>query len=74
MKNIKRIRKIGVMICLLTVLLCFVCAHAEETTIIASGECGDQGDNVTWTLDSAGKLVISGTGRMDDEGAPWHGR
>ena len=37
-----------------------------EPDIVASGECGDQGDNVTWTLDSEGTLTISGTGRMRD--------
>ena len=34
---------------------------------IASGECGD---NVTWTLDDAGRLTISGTGDMDDYAYP----
>ena len=31
--------------------------------IVESGSCGD---NVTWTLDSAGTLTISGSGAMDD--------
>lgn len=35
-------------------------------TIVASGSCGAEGDNVTWTLDSEGLLTISGTGAMDD--------
>ncbi|MBQ9209633.1 MAG: leucine-rich repeat domain-containing protein [Oscillospiraceae bacterium] len=38
---------------------------------LASGTCGD---NVTWSLDDAGKLTISGTGRMGGFGAhtpPW---
>ena len=34
-----------------------------ETYIIQSGDCGK---NVTWQLDSAGVLTISGTGRMQD--------
>lgn len=34
--------------------------------IIAGGECGAQGDNLTWTLDSEGTLTISGTGDMAD--------
>ena len=32
---------------------------------VASGNCGDNGDNVTWTLDDTGLLTISGTGDMD---------
>ena len=39
---------------------------ADAATIVASGECGDDGDNVTWTLDSDGLLTISGTGDMYD--------
>lgn len=30
--------------------------------IIASGECGAEGDNVTWTFDSDGILTLSGAG------------
>ena len=46
--------------------------------IVASGNCGAQGDNVTWTLDSDGLLTISGTGDMKDYSIsqsnlpPWH--
>lgn len=45
--------------------------------IVASGACGAQGDNLTWTLDSGGVLTISGTGNMCDYenwGSPWYGR
>ena len=40
-------------------------AVREDATnsIVASGECGD---NLTWTLDVAGTLTISGTGAMAD--------
>lgn len=31
-------------------------------TIVASGECGANGDNLTWTLDDEGTLTISGEG------------
>ena len=49
---------------------------AEEPTIIASGYCGKDGSNVTWTLDSTGLLTISGEGEMYDfstysENQPW---
>ena len=37
---------------------------ADAATIVDSGECGADGDNVTWTLDSDGLLTISGTGDM----------
>ena len=42
---------------------------------LASGTCGDNGDNATWSLDDAGKLTISGTGDMDiyyGNGQPWY--
>ncbi len=46
---------------------------------IASGICGYNADNLTWSLDGKGTLTISGTGRMDDWDnltygivAPWH--
>ena len=58
----------------LTMLLCFiVClcivpsAYAE--TVVDSGTCGAQGNNLTWTLYDNGKLVINGTGAMADY--PW---
>ena len=36
-----------------------VIVNAEE---IASGSCGMQGDNLTWTLDDTGTLTIRGEG------------
>ena len=46
-----------------------ITASAADT----SGTCGE---NLTWTLDSSGKLTISGTGSMDnwtyERDAPWH--
>ena len=41
-------------------------AFADDSTIVASGNCGRYGDNLTWTLDSDGLLTISGQGEMDD--------
>ena len=38
----------------------------QDVAIIASGECGAEGDNVIWTLDSEGTLTVSGTGEMAD--------
>jgi len=47
----------------------------ENTTVVASGECGAKGDNLTWSLDDEGTLTISGTGAMHDylfDNAPWY--
>ena len=47
----------------------------ENPCIIASGTCGAQGDNLTWTLSCDSVLTISGTGAMADyewNGAPWY--
>ncbi|MCQ2416362.1 MAG: leucine-rich repeat domain-containing protein [Oscillospiraceae bacterium] len=41
-----------------------ILSHAAD--IVASGECGEDGDNLTWTLDSEGTLAISGEGDMAD--------
>ena len=62
---------------LLTVLLLFsaipVFSYAADT--VASGDCGENGSNVTWSLDADGTLTISGTGKMADfsssSNMPW---
>ena len=41
---------------------------------VASGNCGAQGDNVRWMLDSEGTLTIIGTGAMADYTVSWNGR
>ena len=51
---------------LLAVLLAMSMAQAAWAATVASGECGAEGDNVTWVLDDAGTLTISGTGEMKD--------
>ena len=43
--------------------------NALLTSIVDSGKCGD---NVTWELDDAGVLTISGTGDMYNENVPWY--
>lgn len=47
---------------------------ANAADIVASGECGAEGDNLTWTFDSEGILTISGTGEMDSWAlnSPWN--
>lgn len=44
-------------------------ATDEETSVVDSGFCGLNGDNLKWTLYSDGELVISGNGEMD-----WYNR
>ncbi len=52
-------------------------AGAESAPgLVAAGYCGGEGDgtNLTWTLDDAGTLTISGTGSMytADLASPWY--
>lgn len=55
---------------LLTVAaLCLVLAvlpTKASAAVVDSGEWGQDGSDVTWSLDSSGKLTISGTGKMTD--------
>ncbi len=63
--------------------LCAVPAFAAENNVRASGECGANGNNLTWTLTNDGVLTVSGSGPMKDydktevsflgkERAPWY--
>ena len=70
-------KRIILTVAVLFIILCGI-AVAEETTIVASGDCGIDGSNVTWTLDSEGTLTIKGEGEMEDyifeeyHTAPWY--
>ena len=55
-----------VLILVLTLVLSVGSVSAAKPTIVDSRNCGKDGSNVTWTLDSAGLLAISGTGEMAD--------
>ena len=59
---------------LLTVMM-FVCGGTTVcmAEIVASGNCGKQGNNLTWTLDDVGTLTISGSGEMANyyNNKPW---
>ena len=66
----------GLVLVLLLALVLGVSAYGAEPAVVASGTCGANGDNITWTLDDAGTLTISGTGEMKNYGfgssaAPW---
>ena len=52
------------LILVLTLVLSVGSVSAAEPTIVGSGNCGKDGSNVTWTLDSTGLLTISGEGEM----------
>lgn len=71
----KRILAAALALCLTLGLLPGGAALAAE--VVASGECGAEGDNLTWALDSEGTLTISGQGEMEDYGyntglvCPW---
>ena len=63
MRNIKKLSMLGLIILTLLVCMCFV-AGAVSDTVVDSGECGADGDNVTWVLYGDGELVIGGDGEM----------
>ena len=67
----------------LTMVLSLLPASVFAADIVDSGECGAEGSNVTWTLDSDGLLTISGSGKMEDfrfveyaswSSCPWYER
>ena len=67
-------KRILITLAALTMLLCVpLIANAQ---IVNSGDCGADGDNLTWTFDDEGTLTISGEGDMDDydyyESVPWY--
>ena len=68
-------RKLIAFVCVVAslVLLYLSCVNVSAAGIVKSGSCGD---NVTYTLDSAGVLTISGSGIMYNYGSytstPWY--
>ena len=51
---------------LLCAALCLASVLAWGQTVVDSGTCGADGDNLTWELTDDGTLTISGTGEMVD--------
>ena len=49
-----------------------IMASAADVTVVKSGSCGAEGDNVTYTLNREGTLIISGSGEMKDYSS-WYG-
>lgn len=72
----KKISKIIFSFLMVTSLLLGTGSHVEATKILHEGKCGNY---ISWALNSDGKLVISGRGKMDDydhyddreKKAPW---
>lgn len=65
-------KKVLVLLALLAAVCGLLAFSAAAESAAASGICGE---NLTWTLDAAGTLTVSGTGAMKDynyEGAPWY--
>ena len=59
---LRRLTALALALCMLAALT----AEIFAADIVASGYCGGEGDgkNLSWTLDSAGTLTISGTRAM----------
>ena len=54
----------AVLLSLVFVFALFPGLKINAAEIVDQGECGDNGSNVTWTLDNQGTLTISGTGAV----------
>ena len=74
MKKTKRIFSLLLAMALLLACIPQIPLMAKAATV-ASGKCGD---NLTWTLDDAGTLTISGNGAMKNyanyDSAPWYSK
>ena len=66
-------RKVLVLLALLAAVCGLLAFSAAAESAAASGICGE---NLTWTLDAAGTLTVSGTGAMEDyhicNDMPWY--
>ena len=52
-----------------------IALFADDGDVIASGECGVYGDNLTWVLTEDGTLTVSGSGEMKNytnSRVPWY--
>lgn len=70
----KRTRILSILLglCLMMALV-FSLPTEARAEIVSQGYCGRNWDNLSWTLDDAGTLTISGTGEMNDY-SYWEGR
>ena len=72
MKTIRTI--LSVLLCAVLTLGVFPVLAPAESDVLLSGECGETGANLTWTLRANGYLTVRGEGAMADftgSTAPW---
>ena len=72
----RKLRLLSALLALAMLLALLPTAAFADTVVYGTvGNCGAEGDNLTWTLDSDGTLTISGTGAMadydDTDKQPW---
>lgn len=73
-----KFKPFAVLACVVLVLLALFCiGNVDADAATYSGNCGAEGDNVKWSLDTeTGTLTISGTGEMEDYAevseTPWY--
>ena len=58
-------KKLGFLFVSVIMIMLFAIS-ASAKTIVDSGECGANGDNVTWVLYDDGELILSGYGDFQD--------
>lgn len=65
MSGIKKIT--AVILCALMAITAIPMAAfaTDDRAVVKTGFCGEEGENLTWTLYDDGELVISGEGKMD---------
>ncbi len=68
MKTRKRLLSLALALCMVLTMLPGVAWAADTPT---SGTCGADGDNITWTLQSDGTLLLQGSGKTEDYGGAW---
>ena len=62
---------------LMTAAAFIMAATAANAEVVATGNCGAEGNNVTWTLDEQGTLTLEGTGatatvNVSTTDQPWY--
>ncbi len=67
-------RRMGSMLLSLAMALTLAAPAFADSEVVASGNCGETGSNLTWVLTEDGVMTISGKGDMANYGdgaAPW---
>lgn len=65
MKTTKKLTAIIMCIAMILTAIPMAAFAADDRAVVETGFCGEDGENLTWTLYADGELVISGEGRMD---------